>query len=229
MRTSRLPARARTPLEPRKQPVQARSAASVDAIVEATLQVLMAVGKDRLTTTRVALRAGVSIGTVYQYFPNKRSLLRAALARHLHGVVAAVEQVCEQQPGQTLEQMAGALIHTYFAAKMREIGASAALYAISADVEGAAIVRQSRDRLNQAVAAMLATATEPLGKEPEIVAAMLLDTMAGVSRRLLECDAPERQLAPLRQELVFFACSYLRACAATGFSAAEAGATAPAP
>jgi hypothetical protein len=58
-------------LEPRKTPVQARSGVSVEAILNATIQVLIKVGKGRLTTTRVAARAGVSVGTLYQYFPNK--------------------------------------------------------------------------------------------------------------------------------------------------------------
>ena len=75
--------RAQVVLEPRKSPVQARSTASVHAILEATIQVLLKVGKERLTTTRVASRAGVSVGTLYQYFPNKSALLQAALKRHL--------------------------------------------------------------------------------------------------------------------------------------------------
>ena len=89
----------RSLLEPRKSPVQARSAASVDAILEATIQVLLSVGKERLTTTRVALRAGVSVGTLYQYFPNKSALLQAALKRHLDEVTEAVERVCREQNG----------------------------------------------------------------------------------------------------------------------------------
>lgn len=83
-------------LEPRKTPVQARSAASVDAILEATVQVLLSEGKERLTTTRVAGRAGVSVGTLYQYFPNKRSLLQAVLRRHLDHVTVTVERVCRE-------------------------------------------------------------------------------------------------------------------------------------
>jgi len=43
----------------------------VEAIFEATIQVLLREGADRLTTTRVAARAGVSVGTLYQYYPNK--------------------------------------------------------------------------------------------------------------------------------------------------------------
>ena len=55
-------------LNARKRPRQARSAVTVDAIFEATIQVLLADGIHRLTTTRVAQRAGVSVGTMYQYF-----------------------------------------------------------------------------------------------------------------------------------------------------------------
>src|SRR5207248_3622284 len=79
-------------LRSRKSPVQARSAASVDAILEPTIQVLLNVGKERLTTTRVAFRVGVSVGTLYQYFPNKSALLQAALKRHLNEVTETVER-----------------------------------------------------------------------------------------------------------------------------------------
>src|ERR1700679_779266 len=127
-------------LEPRKRPVQARSAASVDAILEATTQVLLSVGKERLTTTKVALRAGVSIGTLYQYFPNKSALLKGALRRHLDAVTEAVELVCLEKQGQSLDEMATALITTFLAAKMQDANTSVALYAVSSDVDGATIV-----------------------------------------------------------------------------------------
>ena len=84
-------------LEPRKSPVQARSTASVEAICEATIQVLLGVGKERLPTTKVAARAGVSVGTLYQYFPNKSSLLQAVLRKHMEEVTLAVETVCAKQ------------------------------------------------------------------------------------------------------------------------------------
>lgn len=61
----------------RKQPVQERSRATVEAVLEATLQVLLREGLAGLTTTRVAERAGVSVGTLYQYFPDKQSLVMA--------------------------------------------------------------------------------------------------------------------------------------------------------
>jgi len=60
---------------PRKRPVQARSEATVAALFEASIQVLLAVGYRKLTTTRVAERAGVSVGTLYHYFPNRQALI----------------------------------------------------------------------------------------------------------------------------------------------------------
>lgn len=212
--SSHLPQRVHAVLEPRKSPVQARSAASVDAILEATIQVLLSVGKERLTTTRVALRAGVSVGTLYQYFPNKGALLQAALKRHLDEVTAAVEQVCREQKGSTLQNMATALITAFLAAKMRDAKTSVALYSVSSDVDGATIVQQVGARSNKAIVAMLASASEPLSeaKDPQVVASMLQAAMVGVSRRLLESNAPEKQFDTVRQELIFFVTAYLKAC-----------------
>ena len=65
-----MPADALLAFEPRKTPIQARSTVTVEAISEATIQVLLSHGAERLTTTRVAERAGVSVGTLYQYYPN---------------------------------------------------------------------------------------------------------------------------------------------------------------
>src|ERR1700693_5836909 len=104
-RSSHLPLRSEVLLQPRKSPVQARSAASVDAILEATIQVLLSVGKERLTTTRVALRAGVSVGTLYQYFPNKSALLQAVLTNHLESVAEAIEEVCRIESGSHLPHL----------------------------------------------------------------------------------------------------------------------------
>ena len=209
-----MPPRSAVLLEPRKSPVQARSAASVDAILEATIQVLLSVGKERLTTTRVASRAGVSVGTLYQYFPNKSALLQAALKRHLTQVTDAMELVCKEQKGKTLEQMVTALVATFLDAKMKDAKTSVALYSVSSDVDGARIVQQVGVRTNKAIVQMLATAREPLTTDAQLVASVLQGTMAGVSRRLLESTAPEKQFDTFRRELIILACAYVSACSA---------------
>ena len=207
-----MPIRSLPILEPRKSPIQARSTASVDAILEATLQVLLQLGKERLTTTKVALRAGVSVGTLYQYFPNKSALLQAALRRHMTEVYEAIDLVAKQQQGAPLRQMVTALINAFFAAKMKNAKTSVALYSVSSDVDGAKIVRQMSIRSNKTIAHMLATSSEPLTTDPELIATMIQAAMAGVSRRLLESPSPEKHLDTLLQELIFVACTYLDAC-----------------
>jgi len=201
-------------LEPRKTPVQARSTASVDAILEATIQVLLAIGKERLTTARVARRAGVSIGTLYQYFPNKSSLLQAVLRRHLDGVATAVEHVCQEQKGNALAEMATALIEAFLEAKIGDGHAGAALYAVSSDVDGANIAKQMSARINEAIVEMLTTACDPLKTDPSLAASILQGAIAGVSRRLLESDDPKQQRNSVQRELTILACSYLAASSA---------------
>ena len=202
----------RATLEPRKSPVQERSTASVDAILEATIQVLLDAVKEGLTTTNVAARAGVSIGTLYQYFPNKSSLLQAALKQHLDEVIKVVEQVCRESMGKSLSQMAASLICAFLSAKMRHPKASAALYAVSADVEGTRLAKQMGLQSSHAIAEMLNSAREPLCKNPQLVATTLYGAMSGVSRKLLESQDPEGQLAPLRDELIELACAYVQTC-----------------
>jgi len=198
-------------LNPRKLPVQSRSAASVEAILEATIQVLLQVGKEQLTTTKVAARAGVSVGTLYQYFPNKSSLLQAVLKRHFAQIIETVERVCQEQRGAPLRVMAAELITAFFQAKMRDGKTSVALYSVSSDVDGAKVALQVAGRINQAIAAMLASAPEKLVTEPALVATMLQSSMAGVSRRILESPAPQKLLPPARRELIAMACAYLEA------------------
>jgi AcrR family transcriptional regulator len=75
---------------PRKRPRQARSKATVDTILEATTRVLVKQGFDGLSTNAVASAAGVSIGSLYQYFPNKEALVLALIDRHMEDMNAAI-------------------------------------------------------------------------------------------------------------------------------------------
>jgi len=77
---------------PRKQPVQQRSRQTVAAILEATAQVLVRHGYDRTTTNLVAEKAGVSIGSLYEYFPNKQALVAALAAAHVEELMERVDR-----------------------------------------------------------------------------------------------------------------------------------------
>jgi len=80
----------RTATKPRKQASQARSRATVDALVEATARILVDEGFDKASTNRIAERAGVSVGSLYQYFPSKEALVIAVAERHNREIMQAV-------------------------------------------------------------------------------------------------------------------------------------------
>jgi len=210
-----LPQHTQAVMEPRKTPVQARSTASVDAILQATIQVLLKVGKDKLTTTLVAHRAGVSVGTLYQYFPNKSALLKSALTRHLDEVTGRVEAICLEQRGRSLDEMASGLLTAFLQTKMKDSKTSVALYAVSSDVDAAKIVKEKGARSTKAIVAMLQSSPETLN-DPKMAAEMLQGLMVGTSRRLLESPSPEKQFAPTLAEMIFLSRAYLSACVMRG-------------
>jgi AcrR family transcriptional regulator len=110
--------------EPRKWPVQARSQATVSALYEASIQVLLAVGYRRLTTTRVAERAGVSVGTLYQYFKNRESLITSVIERYLSELGSSVEVSCQALRGRPLDQVVTGLVNALIVAKWNRIDVS---------------------------------------------------------------------------------------------------------
>lgn len=201
----------RPALKPRKWPVQARSAASVEAILDATIQVLMRDGKERLTTTAVARRAGVSVGSLYQYFPNKSSLLQAVLRRHLERVYGSVVDACERSRGQGLRAIGEELVAAFLKAKFEQIDTSIALYRISDDVEGAAIARQLGRQSIEAIAEMLRSSSERLLTDADTAATLLLGIMAGISRPMLESENPRAARLSLEDELRVTVVAYLEA------------------
>ena len=93
----------------------------------------------------------------------------------------------------------------FLEAKIRDAKASVTLYAVSSDVDGAKIVQQIAARSNNAVVAILASVYDPVIRDPQLMASMLQGAMAGISRRLLESDDPEKQFETFRQELILLA------------------------
>jgi AcrR family transcriptional regulator len=86
---------------PRKHAAQARSRATVDALVEATARILVRDGFDQASTNRIAAEAGVSVGSLYQYYPGKEALVVAVAERHnreLMGVVRAAAAEVAPEP-----------------------------------------------------------------------------------------------------------------------------------
>jgi AcrR family transcriptional regulator len=103
---------------PRKRPVQARSQATVDAIVDAAARVLVEDGYGHFTTNRVAARAGVSVGSLYQYFPNKEALLAELKGRHVADLERGLETTMARVGNAPLPDVVGALIEANVASHL---------------------------------------------------------------------------------------------------------------
>lgn len=108
-----MPRRIRT--SPRKAPRQERAKATVDAIVQAMTRVLIKSGWEAASTNRVAAEAGVSVGSLYQYFPSKEALVLAVMELHALKMTGRLQQRMAQLATATLEEAAAELTHLFIA------------------------------------------------------------------------------------------------------------------
>ena len=198
-------------LNPRKRPQQARAVSTLDAILEATIQVLVGDGPHRLTTTRVAERAGVSVGTMYQYFPHKQALFWAVNERYLETLAEKLESACRAQHGAPVEQMVEALVTTYWDAKMERPEVTRALYRSVAELDNETLIEAFAKRANLATAAMFASSPDASFAEPPTVNLTLLTTIFGAIRNVFERDLPVTDGRAVLRQLVLMCVAYLNA------------------
>jgi AcrR family transcriptional regulator len=95
---------------PRKQASQQRSRATVDALVEATARILVREGFDAASTNRIAEQAGVSIGSLYQYFPSKEALVAAVIDRHHRDLMQVVRGALAEVASDPIEEAVRKLV-----------------------------------------------------------------------------------------------------------------------
>jgi AcrR family transcriptional regulator len=102
---------ARRPLtKPRKNASQERSRATVGALVEATARILVREGFDKASTNRIAEVAGVSVGSLYQYFPSKEALVAAVIDRHSQEIMRTVRGELADAMNQPVEKAVRKLV-----------------------------------------------------------------------------------------------------------------------
>ena len=121
-----MPARRRGQISTRKQPQQARSSELVQAILEAAVRVLEKEGAQRFTTARVAEKAGVSVGSVYQYFPNKASILFRLQSDEWRENTAMMRAILQDKATPPLERLRR-LVHTFVKSECDEAAIRIAL------------------------------------------------------------------------------------------------------
>lgn len=196
-------------LEARKQPRQARSQATVEVILEATIQVLLAEGLPRLTTIRVAERAGVSVGTLYQYFPQKQALLFALLQRHLEKLVHTMETAALSVQGKPLAVMVKHIVSVFMQVKTENLHESAALYAVASELDTRSYVREVEARNRRALETMLDSASDRRFADTAAVTFVFIGALVGPIRLLLESDPQQQDVDRLAGQLELLCLSYL--------------------
>lgn len=198
-------------LKPRKLPRQARSAATIEAVHTATIQVLQTDGARRLTTTRVAERAGVSVGTMYQYYPHKQALLFAIVERQFEQFMDAMMTATERFKGADLASVAEGLATAWLDAKTADLVSSRAIYAIAAEFDLAEHMGLAMSRMIEVIGELITAAPDSRVTDVGTAAFMVASLLSGAVRVVMEAGASESDLARLRQELPKACRAYLAA------------------
>lgn len=156
----------------RKQPVQQRSQRTTEAILEATLQVLLRDGYASLTTTRVAERAGVSVGTLYQYFPDKRSLVTALKVRYFGLMLDAVRAAAVDPKLDTLEKALRGALGALLRVKQENRALTLALRTPMTELDGGNFLRETLEQFVAVLAPAVARTLPALSDERRLFLAV---------------------------------------------------------
>jgi AcrR family transcriptional regulator len=192
----------------RKEPQQARSRATIEAILQAAAHILGERGWEGLTTNAVAEMAGVSIGSLYQYFPHKLALVEAVRRRHFDDVLAVLRAAADRQLPRA--RRIAALVDGMISVHSRYPTAHRVLLEETPRSREAGILHDRfAARLHQRYEAIVrANAGSASATRPRVAARVLAAAIAGVVH-----DAAAQgslQSESLRLELLRLVDSYLR-------------------
>jgi AcrR family transcriptional regulator len=173
----------------RRSPTQTRSRATVDHILEGAARVFRREGWNA-TTNRVAREAGVSIGSLYEYFPNKQALLMALAERH----VALAEQLLDAALSQ--RRTARSLLSTIQAAILTSQRFPSHALTLVSDVPtvGVNLAERARKLEHRVLAALTQVALAARVTDPELRAQAAFQVLGPLTARMM-FESPERQKA----------------------------------
>ena len=201
-------------LEPRRSPRQERARITVEAILEAGAELFGDLGYARTTTNRIAERAGVSIGTLYQYFPGKDAVLARLLEDHHHDVHEALAASLEElsDPATDLEQGLRRLMERLVALHLENPKVTRALRAdVLAQSEVGTLRHGEAAEFNDVVAGMLARRPDVRDGVHRAMAAVIGQATGNLTRWLIHEAPPDLERAVLLEESVLMLHRYLSA------------------
>ncbi|OPY96127.1 TetR family transcriptional regulator [Bradyrhizobium sacchari] len=193
----------------RKQPRQARSTELVAAILDAAVQVLAKEGAQRFTTARVAERAGVSVGSLYQYFPNKAAILFRLQSDEWRRTSDMLRGILADGAKAPLLRLR-ALVHAFIRSECEEAAIRTALSDAAPLYRDAPEAQDARAAGKGTVAAFMREAL-PKATDPTraLAGELITTTLSEVGKRFSEAPRSEAEIVRHADGLADMFCAYL--------------------
>jgi AcrR family transcriptional regulator len=207
-------ARRQPELRPRKRPSQARSRDTVGAILRAAAQVFAAHGYAAGTTNRIAERAGVSIGSLYEYFPNKDALLVALMEAHVaegQAILAraAAETAVAADP---LPVVVRRFVEAMVALHARDRALHRVLFEEAPQPRRVRrLLAELEAEVTAEVAAFLRGHPAVTARDPALAAAVVVQAVEGITHRLVVHGERDDDRAGQVEEMITLVTAYLTA------------------
>lgn len=194
----------------RKSPKQARSANLVASILTAAAQVLEEEGATRFTTARVAERAGVSIGSLYQYFPNKAAILFKLQSDEWRQTAEILQELLGNTQQAPLERLR-TVVHAFILSECEEAKMRAALSDAAPMYRNAPEAQDGRAGIVQYVQDFMREALPEKTDTVRLLAGdVIMTTLFSVGRPLSECPRSQEEITMYADAVADMFCSYLR-------------------
>jgi len=208
-----MPPRRKPQISPRKKPQQARSSDLVAAILEAASRVLAKEGAQRFTTARVAEKAGVSVGSVYQYFPNKAAILFRLQSdewRQTSDLLRDILQDDKKPPFERLRMLVHAFIRSECdEARMRvALNDAAPLYRDAPEAQAARA--SSEDTMQRFMQEVLPKASK---SARALAAELITSTLGAVGKDFSESPRTSAEIDAWADAMADMFCAYLKSLA----------------
>ena len=202
--------RRRSPsIHSRKQPQQARSEELVGTILQAAIQVLAKEGAHRFTTARVAEKAGVSVGSLYQYFPNKASILFRLQSDEWRQTNELLCKILEDARTPPLERLRR-LVHAFIRSECDEAAVRGALDDAAPLYRDAPESREARQSGKRAFQAFMREALPGVADaKRSLTADLITSTLSTVGKRFSASPASAAEIASFADAMADMFCAYL--------------------
>jgi AcrR family transcriptional regulator len=193
----------------RKQPQQARSADLVATILEAAIQVLAREGAQRFTTARVAEKAGVSVGSLYQYFPNKAAILFRLQSDEWRQTSELLRVILEDVERPPLERLR-ILVHAFIRSECDEAAMRVALNDAAPLYRDAPEAREARASGDRIIQVFMREALPAASEATRALAGDLITTtLSEVGKQFSESPRTPAEIEAYAEAMADMFCAYL--------------------